>query len=108
MREKPNNAGVARGFERCEGIWAIAPSMACRKGWAVFCALPIAICLIRHEPIYAGKVILDDPGARIMNFVWQRLDQDTGSILAKSQWLQAYWNATVAVHGVFGFIEAGV
>jgi hypothetical protein len=62
----------------------------------------------RPEPIYAGMVILERPGGRIIDFVCQRLNNDTGSILEKAEWLQAYWNETVAVHGVFGRIEKGV
>ena len=60
------------------------------------------------KPIYSGKVILDDPGARIIDFICQRLNKDAGSVLAKAQWMQAYWNETVAKRGVFGRIEAGV
>lgn len=62
----------------------------------------------QREPIYAGKVILDDPGQRVIEFVCQRLNTDTGTILAKAEWLRDYWNRIVAVHGVFGSIEAGM
>lgn len=62
----------------------------------------------RPEPTYAGMVLLERPGARIIDFVCQRLNKDAGSIRAKAEWLQAYWNETVATHGVFGPIEAGV
>ena len=62
----------------------------------------------RALPIYAGKVMLDDPGRRIIDFVCQRLNKDTGTVLTKAQWLRDYWNRTVAVQGVFGPIEAGV
>jgi hypothetical protein len=62
----------------------------------------------RPEPIYAGMQILDRPRRRIMDFVCQRLNKDRGTILGKAEWLQAYWNETVAVHGVFGRIEKGV
>ena len=68
----------------------------------------IAYALYRPTPIYAGKVVLDDPGNRIMDFVQQRLNNDKGQILAKAEWFRAYWNRTVAVHGVFKSIEAGV
>lgn len=64
--------------------------------------------IYRHQPIYQGKVVLDDPAARIMDFVCQRLNRNSGSVLAKAQWLQAYWNQTVANQSVFGTIEAGV
>lgn len=64
--------------------------------------------LYRHQPIYQGKVILDDPAGRVIDFMCQRLNRDTGSVLAKAQWFQAYWNQTVANQGVFGPIEAGV
>jgi hypothetical protein len=50
----------------------------------------------------------EDPGARIIDFICQRLNKDAGSVLAKAQWMQAYWNGTVAKRGVFGRIEAGV
>jgi hypothetical protein len=62
----------------------------------------------RPEPIYAGKWIMDDPGARTVDFICQRLNRDTGSVLGKAEWFQAYWNETVAVHGIFGRIERGV
>jgi hypothetical protein len=68
----------------------------------------IAYALYRPTPIYTGKVILDDPGGRIIDFVQQRLNNDKGRVLAKAEWFQAYWNRTVAVHGVFKSIEAGV
>jgi hypothetical protein len=53
-------------------------------------------------------ILLDDPGRRIIDFVCQRLNRDKGRILAKAEWLQSYWNRTVAVHGAFHPIEAGV
>jgi hypothetical protein len=53
-------------------------------------------------------MILDDPGDRIINFVCQRLNRHAGSVLEKAEWLQAYWNNTVATRGVFGMIEKGV
>jgi hypothetical protein len=62
----------------------------------------------RPEPIYAGMAILDRLGARIIDFVCQRFNNDAGTILEKAEWLQDYWNETVAVHGVFGRIEKGV
>jgi hypothetical protein len=62
----------------------------------------------RHEPIFAGKMIMDEPGKRIVDFVLQRLISDTGNVLAKAQWLQAYWNQTVSTGGVFDRIEPGV
>jgi len=58
-------------------------------------------------PIYAGKVILDDPGNRVMEFIRQRLNNDTGSVREKAAWFQAYWNRTVSVNGFFGRITAG-
>jgi hypothetical protein len=64
--------------------------------------------LYRPEPIWAGKQILDRPGARMIDFVCQRLNRDAGSLLQKAQWFQAYWNQTVAVHGVFTTMENGV
>jgi hypothetical protein len=68
----------------------------------------ISYAVYRHEPIWQGKMILDRPGGRIIDFVCQRLNRDTGSVLEKAQWLQNYWNHTVAVHGTFKTIEAGV
>jgi hypothetical protein len=62
----------------------------------------------RHEPIYAGKVIMDEPAKRIIDFVLGRLASDTDRVLAKAQWLQAYWNETVACNGIFERIEPGV
>jgi hypothetical protein len=62
----------------------------------------------RPTPIYAGKVALDVPGRRIMDFICQRLNNDSGRVRGKAEWLQGYWNRTVGVHGVFGSIEAGV
>ena len=62
----------------------------------------------RHEPIYSGKVVLDDPANRIIDFVCQRLNTDIGGVLVKAEWLQSYWNRAVASQGVLGTIEAGV
>jgi len=60
-------------------------------------------------PIYAGKIILDSPGRRIVDFVCHRLNtHNADSVLKKDIWFQKYWNNTVAVRGVFGRIEAGV
>jgi hypothetical protein len=64
--------------------------------------------LYRPTPIYQGMVILDRPGARVMNFICQRLYQHQGSIRAKAKWIRAYWNESVAVHGIFGTIDEGV
>jgi hypothetical protein len=68
----------------------------------------ISYALYRPEPIYQGKIILDRPGRRIIDFVCQRLNRDAGSVLEKARWLQGYWNQTVAVHGVLKTIEVGV
>jgi hypothetical protein len=62
----------------------------------------------RPKPLYQGMVMLEIPGRRIMDFVCQRLNRDNGRVLAKAEWLQAYWNQTVASAGVFGTIELGV
>lgn len=64
--------------------------------------------MYRPRPIYQGMVVLDRPGARVINFISQRLNRDQGSIRAKAEWIRAYWNETVAVHGIFGAIEEGV
>jgi hypothetical protein len=62
----------------------------------------------RAEPRLPGMVVMEDPGQRVINFVCQRLKTDTGRVLAKAEWLQAYWNRTVAKHGVFSAIEGGL
>lgn len=62
----------------------------------------------RPEPVYPGKVILDEPAKRVIDFVCRRLNSSTGSVLAKAEWVREYWNRTVAVHGVLGSIESGV
>jgi hypothetical protein len=62
----------------------------------------------RPTPIYSGEVMLDDPGRWVMDFICQRLNKDTGRVREKAEWLQAYWNRTVAVKGYFDRIEAGV
>lgn len=62
----------------------------------------------RPTPIFAGKVILDRPAARIINFICQRLNNDTGAVRAKAEWIRAYWNETVAKYGIFEPIEEGV
>jgi hypothetical protein len=62
----------------------------------------------RREPRLPGTVVMDDPGQRVINFVCQRLNTDAGSVLCKAQWLQAYWNRTVAKEGVFSAIEPGL
>jgi hypothetical protein len=62
----------------------------------------------RPTPIYQGMQLLERPGGRVIDFVCQRLNNHKGLVLAKAEWFQAYWNETVAVHGVFGRIEKGV
>jgi hypothetical protein len=62
----------------------------------------------RHTPIYPGKAVLDVPAHRIMAFVCRRLRDHTGSVRQKAEWLQSYWNSTVATQGVFERIEPGV
>lgn len=62
----------------------------------------------RREPRFPGMVVMDDPGQRVIQFVCQRLNTDTGRVLAKAQWLQAYWNRTVVKEGVFTAIEPGL
>jgi hypothetical protein len=62
----------------------------------------------RPTPRLPGTVNLDDPGRRVIDFVCQRLNRDKDTILAKAEWLQGYWNRTVAVGGMLGSIEAGV
>jgi hypothetical protein len=74
--------------------------------WFVHFLLQYA--LYRPTPIYSGKVCLERPGARVINFISQRLNKDKGSIRAKAEWIRAYWNETVAVHGNFGTIEEGI
>ena len=59
-------------------------------------------------PIYAGMVILDQPAARVMDFICHRLNVHEGRVLAKAEWMQAYWNEVVVPGGVFGSIEKGV
>lgn len=63
-----------------------------------------------YEPLtkYAGKVILDSSGRRIIDFICHRLNTHSDRILEKDIWFQNYWNDKVAVKGVFGRIEAGV
>ena len=60
-------------------------------------------------PKYPGKLILDSPGRRIIDFVCHRLNVHSDpKVLKKDEWFQRYWNDKVAVQGVFGRIEAGV
>jgi hypothetical protein len=59
-----------------------------------------------HEPIYAGKVIMDDPAQRVRDFICHRLRRDGGSVLEKATWLAAYWNRAVASYGVFAEVNA--
>ena len=62
----------------------------------------------RHQPIYAGKVVLDRPAGRIIDFICQRLNRDAGRVRSKADWFGDYWNRTVASHGIFRRIEPGV
>jgi hypothetical protein len=62
----------------------------------------------RPQPAFPGMMIMDEPAKRIIDFICHRLNTDTGRVLAKAQWFRAYWNRTVAVHGIFGSIESGV
>jgi hypothetical protein len=62
----------------------------------------------RPRPLYVGMIIRDEPAKRIVDFVCHRLVTDTGSVLEKAKWFQAYWNSSVAVHGIFEPIRDGV
>jgi hypothetical protein len=57
-------------------------------------------------PALPGKVSLDVDADRIAFYVSRRLLNDAGRVLAKAQWLQAYWNRTVARPGGFAEIHA--
>jgi hypothetical protein len=75
------------------------------QGGRWFIHFLLQYAMYRPTPIYAGMVLLERPGARVMNFIAQRLNRDQGSIREKAEWIRAYWNETVAVQGVFGAIE---
>ena len=57
-------------------------------------------------PSLPGKVVLDTDVERIAFFISQRLLNDTGGVLAKAQWFQAYWNRVVASADGYGPIHA--
>jgi hypothetical protein len=57
---------------------------------------------------FPGKQVLDDDAGRIVHFISRRLMEDTGRVLEKAQWLQSYWNRTVAKPGGFATIENGI
>ena len=63
-------------------------------------------------PIYAGKLILEEPALRIIDFICNRLNIHSNpcmhDVLQKDLWFKDYWNKTTAVKGVFGRIEEGV
>lgn len=59
-------------------------------------------------PRLPGKQVLDDDAGRIVHFISRRLMEHTGSALEKAQWLQSYWNRTVARPGGFAAIEKGI
>ncbi|MGB8061326.1 MAG: hypothetical protein WCF26_05485 [Candidatus Sulfotelmatobacter sp.] len=61
----------------------------------------------RKQPVWPGKVVMEPAGDRVIYFVCQRLGRDEGTVLEKAQWFQAYWNQSVAPHGVFSAIEIG-
>ncbi len=61
----------------------------------------------RPTPIYAGKVMLEDPAQRVIDYICQRLNTGTGNPLDKAKWFREYWNSTVAIHGILGRIELG-
>jgi hypothetical protein len=55
-----------------------------------------------------GTLVLEEPAARMIDFVCHRLNTHSGNVLDKAKWFQAYWNRKVATQGQFGRIEAGV
>jgi hypothetical protein len=57
-------------------------------------------------PNLPGKVNLDADAERIALFTSRRLLNDSGSVLAKAQWFQSYWNRTVARPDGFAAIKA--
>lgn len=60
-------------------------------------------------PAFPGKVLLDESGKRIIDFICHRLNTHIDpKIREKDIWFQNYWNKQVAIRGVFGCIEEGV
>ena len=57
-------------------------------------------------PPLPGKVVLDRDAERIAFFVSRRLLNDSGSVLAKAQWFQAYWNRVVVSSDGYGPIQS--
>lgn len=57
-------------------------------------------------PALPGKVVLDTDAERIAFFISQRLLNDTGRVLEKAKWFQAYWNRTVAQQDGYAEIAA--
>jgi hypothetical protein len=53
-----------------------------------------------------GTVSLDVDAERIGFYISRRLLNDTGTVRAKAEWFQAYWNRTVARQDGFAPIEA--
>ena len=57
-------------------------------------------------PALPGKVVLDTDAERIAFFISRRLLNDTGRVLGKAKWFQAYWNRTVARQNGYAEIQA--
>jgi hypothetical protein len=57
-------------------------------------------------PPLPGKVVLDTDAERIVFLISRRLLKDTGRVLEKAQWFQAYWNRTVARQNGYAEIHA--
>lgn len=65
----------------------------------------IDFAMYHRQPKLPGTVVLDTDAERVRFQISRRLLNDSGDVLAKARWFQAYWNRTVASADGFPPIE---
>jgi hypothetical protein len=66
----------------------------------------VQYAIYHRRPWLPGTVSLDIDAERIAFHISRRLLNNTGTVRAKAEWFQAYWNRTVARQDGFAPIEA--
>jgi hypothetical protein len=66
----------------------------------------VQYAIYHRQPRLPGTVSLDVDAERIAFYISRRLLNDTGTVRAKAEWFQTYWNRTVARQDGFAPIEA--
>jgi hypothetical protein len=53
----------------------------------------------------SGQVVLEGPALLVRHYIARRLQAPPGSVRRKAEWMQRYWDETVAHFGVLGAVD---